>query len=100
MALSHLSMETESYQIFLSNVENEKNLVNPNISSAGSFELLLDRAIDLSPLLYMKSTNAEVAISHLSLTALPLTVSKDEEIKVQSCIRCLLLIPKLTYITF
>ena len=83
MAYSHLSMETESYQIFLSNVENEKNLINPNISSAGSFELVLDRTIDLSPLLYMKSTNAEVAISHLSLTALPLTVSKDEEIKVQ-----------------
>ena len=83
MAFSHLSMETESYQIFLSNVENEKNLENSNISSAGSFELLLDRAIDLSPLLYMKSTSAEVAISHLSLTALPLTVTKNEEIKVQ-----------------
>ena len=83
MAFSHLSMETESYQLFLSNSENEKNLENSNISSAGSFELVLDRTIDLSPLLYMKSTNAEVAISHFSLTSLPLTVTRDEEIKVQ-----------------
>ena len=83
MAFSHLSMETESYQLFLSNSDNENNLSNPNISSAGSFELVLDRTIDLSPLLYMKSTNAEIAISHLSLTNLPLTVTKDEEIKVQ-----------------
>ena len=80
MAFSHLSMETESYQLFLSNSDNENNLSNPNISSAGSFELVLDRTIDLSPLLYMKSTNAEIAISHLSLTNLPLTVTKDEEI--------------------
>ena len=83
MAFSHLSMDTESYQLFLSNTENEKQLVNPNISSAGSFEILLDRTIDLSPLLYMKSTNAEVAVSHLSLSNLPLCVSRDEEIKVR-----------------
>ena len=83
MALSHLSMDTESYQLFLSNSDNENRLTNPNISSAGSFELILDRTIDLSPLLYMKSTNAEVAVSHFSITNLPLTVTKDEEIKVQ-----------------
>ena len=69
--------------MFLSNSDNENNLKNPNISSAGSFELILDRTIDLSPLLYMKSTSAEVAISHLSLSTLPLTVTRDEEIKVQ-----------------
>lgn len=83
MAFSHLSMETESYQIFLSNFEQENNLTEDNFSSAGSWEITLDKNIDLSKLLYMKSSSAEIAVSHYTCDHLPLSTSRFEKIEMK-----------------
>ena len=83
MAFSHLSMETESYQIFLNNFEQENGLTEENFSSAGSWEVTLDKNIDLSKLLYMKSSCAEIAVSHYTCDHLPLAASRFEKIETK-----------------
>ena len=83
MAFAHLSMETDSYQIFLNNFEQENALTEDNVSSAGSWEVTLDRNIDLSKLLYMKSSSAEIAVSHYTCDHLPLTISRFEKVSMK-----------------
>ena len=83
MAFSHLSMETESYQIFLNNFEQENGLTEENFSSAGSWEVTLDKNIDLSKLLYMKSSSAEIAVSHYTCDHLPIAASRFEKVEMK-----------------
>ena len=82
MALSHLSLDSDKYEIFLDNKSNEDSLNENDISSAASWITKLDADIDLSPLLYLKSTTAALALSSLTINNIPLTFSENEYVHV------------------
>ena len=84
MAFSHLSQaDCDKYDIYLSNTKIEDNLEETdNFSSAGHWENLLDQSIDLSNLLFMKSTTAEIALTKMTFDALPLTYLESENISI------------------
>ena len=82
MALSHLSLDSDKYQIFFDNTSQENSLSDNELSTAGSFTTTLDTTIDLSTLLYLKSTTAELSVSQFTIDSLPLTFSELEYIKV------------------
>ena len=82
MALSHLSLDSDKYEIFIDNRSNEDSLNENDISSAASWITRLNADIDLSPLLYLKSTTAALALSTLTVNNIPLTFSENEYIHV------------------
>ena len=84
MAFSHLSQaDCDKYDIYLSNTKIEDNLEETdNFSSAGHWENLLDQSIDLSNLLFMKSTTAEIALTKMTFDGLPLTYLESENISI------------------
>ena len=83
MALSHLALDTERYEIYLDNKIVEDKLKDSDESSASCFETIFNSSLDLSPLLYLKSTSAELALNQFSVDDLPLTTSKKEEVKLK-----------------
>ena len=83
MALSHLSQaDCDKYDIYISNAKIEDNLDENEMSSAGHWETLLDQSIDLSSLLFMKSTTAEIALTKLTFDGVPLTYLESEKISI------------------
>ena len=82
MARSHLSLETDKYEIFIDNSINEDLLDEKQKSTASSWVTTLNHSIDLSNLIYLKSTIAHLAVSQLSIDNLPLCFSELEHIKV------------------
>ena len=83
MALSHLSLDTDKYEIFISNFSTEETLENDQLSSADSWTTTLDSSIDLSTLLYLKSSTAEVCVSQLNVDSLPLCFTQLEDVKMK-----------------
>lgn len=81
MALSsRMDMGTDRYILDITNDETEKDLERNSHSSASNFTILLSPTLDLSSLLYLRSVAAEIAISHLSIDALPLSATRLENI--------------------
>ena len=78
MALSRLSLDNEKYEIFISNEDNEFNKNRDDISTASDFQAIIDPALDIAPLLYLKSSNAELSLNQFFLDNLCLTFTKTE----------------------
>ena len=80
MALSHLSLDIDRYEIYLDNKDTEDKLKDNEESTASCFNTLFNSSLDLAPLLYLKSTSAELALSHFSVDDLPLSTTGREDI--------------------
>ena len=80
MALSHLSLDVDKYEVYLDNKNTEDKLKENEESTASCFNTLFNSSLDLAPLLYLKSTSAELALSHFSVDDLPLTTTSREDI--------------------
>ena len=83
MALSHLALDVDRYEIYLDNSSNEDQLKNDEESTASQWNTIFNSGLDLSPLLYLKSTSAELALNQFSVDDLPLTTTAREKITVQ-----------------
>ena len=79
----HLSTNIENYTLFLDNSESEDALKEGDISSASDFSITLNPALDLSPLLYLKSTEGELCIKELFIDNLPICFTESETIDVK-----------------
>ena len=82
MANYHLSMNNDKYQIFIDNSSQENTLSNNEISTASNFIVTLNSSVDLSSLLYLKSSVAEMSLSALTIDNIALTYSSQEYLKV------------------
>ena len=82
MAFSHLSLDTDKYEIFISNNSAEDNLQPDEMSSASSWTTTLDSSIDLSSLLYLKASSAEVCVSQFNIDSLPMCFIETEKLTV------------------
>lgn len=78
----HLSTNINNYTLFLDNSESENALEEGDISSASDFSITLNPALDLSPLLYLKSTEGELCIRELFIDNLPICFTESETIDV------------------
>ena len=83
MALSHLALDTDRYEIYLDNKSGEDQLEQNEESTASSFNTIFNSSFDLSPLLYLKSTSGELALNQFTVDDLPLTTTKREHISLK-----------------
>ena len=84
MSSSTYSMDqlTEVYGIFLDNSNTEDTLNENEKSSASQFGVTMTPMLNMSPLLFMKSVQAETMLEKLEISSLPLTFSRREAIKI------------------
>ena len=82
MAYNHISFNADQYNLFLENTNTENDVADDAHSSASGFSILLTPQIDLSSLLYLRSVQAELAISNLVIDNLPLCFTRQEHIDV------------------
>lgn len=73
---------TEIYQLCIDNQKQEDMGNEQQTSSAGEFEILLQPNLDLSPLLYLRAVEAELALQSLLITSVPLCFSRAETCQV------------------
>ena len=78
----HISTNVEKYTLFLDNSENEDALEEGHISTASDFSVMLNPALDLSPLLYLKSTEGQLCVKELFIDNLPICFTETETIDV------------------
>ena len=83
MAYSSLSLNVDKYELFLSN-EDEEYQRNPikQQSSASNFKSIMDPGLDISTLIFLKSSDAEIALSTCFVNNLPLAISQTELISI------------------
>ena len=79
----HISTNIEQYTLFLDNSESENALEERDISSASDFSVTLNPALDLSPLLYLKSTEGQLCIKELFIDNLPICFTESETIDIE-----------------
>ena len=82
----HISTNVERYTLFLDNSEDENALKEGDISSASDFSITLNPALDLSPLLYLKSTEGQLCVKELFIDNLPICFTESETIDVKVAI--------------
>ena len=82
MAYDHLSLNTDQYTLFFDNTKTEIDLQDNVHSSCSDFSVILNPALDLSSLLYIRSTQAHMAVSDLVIDSLPLCFTRLEYIEV------------------
>ena len=81
MTQTHLLRTTqEKYELFLSNTHIEDKLADEEPSSAGFFTIPVN--IDLEPLLFLRSTSAELSLSYLTIDSLALAYTRTEDISI------------------
>ena len=78
----HISTNVEKYTLFLDNSESEDALKEGDISTASDFSVMLNPALDLSPLLYLKSTEGQLCVKELFIDNLPICFTESETIDV------------------
>ena len=71
------------YEILIDNRSTEDGLSENVKSSAGNFTFLVQPQLDLSTLLYMRSTDAELCLSKLQIDSLPLSTTRLESCQIQ-----------------
>ena len=77
-----MDQTTELYELNIDNTKQEDGLGHYTPSCAGNFSVLLDPSLNLSPLLYLRSLEAEMALSGFSTTGLPLSFTSSEDAHV------------------
>ena len=79
MAFQNLDVTNDSYHLYLDNQTSEMELDEDSHSTASEFEVLIEPQLDLGPLLFLKSTEGEVAVQNWHIDSMPLTVSRLEK---------------------
>ena len=79
---NQLDINSENYDIFISNEDSELKLKDAEHSSAGNFSILLEPHLDLSSFLFLKAIDAEISVQKLHVDALPLTNSRLEHCQI------------------
>ena len=81
MAYHGMDSLTDTYEIFVDNVDEENNLKDDDRSTAGQFTVHLQPFLDLSSLLYLRSVQAEIALDRIEVGSLPVTFSRQEQVQ-------------------
>ena len=79
MAFQNLDVTNDSYHLYLDNLQSEMELNEESHSTASEFDVLIEPRLDLGPLLFLKSTEGEVAVQNWHIDSIPLTVSRLEK---------------------
>ena len=82
MAYSRLALDTDKYEIFISNEDIEYTRTPDTGSSASDFQTILDPALDISSLIYLKSSNAELSLDQIYIDGLPLCFTQTEDVSI------------------
>ena len=78
-----LDQTTDEYEINVDNCSLENNLSEGEPSTAGNFPVVLSKRLDLTSLIYLRSSDAEMNLSSLQLNGLPLSFTRAEDCIVQ-----------------
>ena len=81
MANGNFDLGTNEFKLLVQNNELEDALTDNQQSCAGNFTIDLP-LIDLNPLLYLRSIQAQLGISSLTIDTLPITYSKTDFIEI------------------
>ena len=82
MAEYYISSTQAKYQLYFTNRNTEDSKDENETSSASNFEITT--AIDLNPLIFLKSSHAQLALSHLSIDGLCCCFTKTESVTVST----------------
>ena len=82
MAYDHISLNADQYSLFLENTDTEVQLGDDVQSSGSEFSVILNPALDLSSMLFLRSMQAQMAVSQLVIDRLPLCFTRLEKILV------------------
>ena len=82
MNLAHLDRGVENYKLTLCNEKMEDDVSEDAYSTASDFTTFLNPHLDLHSLLYLRSTQGEIAVESFSIDSIPLTASRLESIDV------------------
>lgn len=82
MNRSGLDDTTEKYQLCVDNQQQENEQDDHQPSCAGDFQILLQPHLDLSPLLYLKSVEAEITLSSIQIGSVPLCFTRTEYARI------------------
>ena len=74
---------TDSYDISVCNTTEENSLDDEQISCASNFNVILHPQLNLHSLLFLRAVEAEIALSTLHISTLPLTFSRQEKCYVK-----------------
>ena len=83
MTEKHMSFGTQTIHLNVDNRDSEKKLENEDtmISSASDFQVNLCPTLDITNLLFLKSQDAEICNSEITISSSPLTFVENESIK-------------------
>ena len=76
-----LGYSTQSYQLYLDNRDVENKTSDKQSSTASDFENLIQPNLEISNLIFMKATEAEVSLSDLTIDNICLTFCRTEKIE-------------------
>jgi hypothetical protein len=80
--IADIDATTDFYELNCDNCTQENALANELISTASQFQITLQQSLDLSPLIYLRSVDAEISLKHIHVGSLPLTFTSSEEIEI------------------
>ena len=81
MANQSIGYGIQDYRLHLNNRETEDFSNDDDDSTASNFEVILQPTLDISNLLFLKSTEAEIGLSELTIDNTCLTFKRSEQIQ-------------------
>ena len=82
MAYSSLALGNDKYELFLSNEEQEYQRNPEEHSTASDFRSILDPGLDISTLVFLKSSEAELAVQNIYIDNFPVSFSQTEAVSI------------------
>ena len=79
--IANFDATTDFYELNCDNCKQENSLTDQLVSTASRFTITLEQALDLSPLIYLRSVDAEMTLTNFHFNGLPLTFSTTEHIE-------------------
>ena len=80
--MAQISGLTDSLELHIDNVILEDNIPETETSTASQFTTVLQKSLDLSPLMYLRSVECELTLQNFHLSSLPLSTINNELIYV------------------
>ena len=80
--LADYDATTDIYELNCDNATLENALTNELKSTASDFEITLEPSLNLAPLIYLRSVEAEMNLQNLHVGGLPLSFSQTENVEV------------------
>ena len=78
-----LDQTTDEYEVNVDNCSLENSLNEGDGSTAGNFSVVLAKRLDLTSLIYLRSSDAEMNLSSVQLNGLPLSFTRSESCAVK-----------------